>query len=66
MAEDEGGSGLDKRQYAWSESNETEPIDWGDFEDGEEISRTNCELGEYYLWTKVTDKTGNRAERTKL
>lgn len=60
------GSGLNNLQYAWSTSNTTEPTSWTTFKNGQEVSKTDCTAGNYYLWTKVTDKAGNRAETVKV
>ena len=59
-------SGVDTLKYAWSNSNTTEPTDWKDFKNGEFVEKTDCEKGNYYLWTNVKDKAGNRAERVKV
>jgi glucan-binding YG repeat protein len=59
-------SGLEILEYAWSTSNTEEPSDWTDFTNGEEIIKGDCEPGTYYLWTRVIDKAGNRAENTKV
>ena len=61
---DEGGSGIDKREYAWSTSETEEPKEgWKEFESGEVIKKTDCMEGTYYLWTKVTDVAGNGVEK---
>ena len=66
-ASDVGESGIKTKQYAWSTSNATEPTEgWTDFENGKEISKTDCTQGDYYLWTKVLDGAGNRAEKVKV
>ena len=65
-ATDEGGSGLDKLQYAWSNSNTIEPTNWENFENNETIIKNNLTEGTYYLWTNVTDKAGNRANNIKV
>ena len=59
-------SGVDTLKYAWSNSNTTEPTDWKDFKNGEFVEKTDCEKGNYYLWTNVKDKAGNRAEEIKV
>ena len=65
-ASDEGGAGLDLLQYAWSTSNTTEPTTWTTFTNNSEISKTDITTaGTWYLWTKVTDNAGNRAENVK-
>ena len=66
QAQDQGVSGLNTLQYAWSKSNSIEPTNWTNFTNGETINKTDCEVGNYYLWTKVTDKAGNRATATKV
>lgn len=65
-AEDTGGSGLDIIKYAWSTNNITEPATWIDFNLGQEVSKKDCTQGTYYLWTKVIDVAGNRAESIKV
>ena len=64
-ASDSGGSGLSTLQYAWSTSSSTEPTSgWTNFTNG--ANRTiSSSAGKYYLWTKVTDKAGNRATSVK-
>ncbi len=65
-ANDLGGSKLATLQYAWSNSNTTEPSAWKDFTNGSEVIKTDITLaGNYYLWTKVMDGAGNRAETVK-
>ncbi len=66
QAQDQGVSGLNTLQYAWSVSNSTEPTTWTNFTNGQTVTKTDCEVGNYYLWTKVTDKAGNRATTTKV
>ena len=66
QAQDQGVSGLNTLQYAWSTSNSTEPTTWTNFTNGQTVTKTDCEVGNYYLWTKVTDKAGNRAVTTKV
>ena len=67
-AEDKGGSGLNRLQYAWSTSKDEEPKEeeWKTFENGETVSKQDCKAGTYYLWTRVTDIAGNRAEDVKV
>ena len=65
-ASDAGGSGLSTIQYAWATSNTTEPTTWTNFTSGSTVSKTDCTAGTYYLWTKVTDAAGNRAETGKV
>jgi len=59
------GSGLNLLQYAWSTSNTSEPSSWTNFTNGGIVS-TSKGNGIYYLWTKVTDKLGNRATSIKV
>ena len=65
---DEGGSGLDLKQYAWGDSKDTEPTEWNDFgtEDTITITKNDCAEGTYYLWFKVTDTAGNRSDVTAI
>lgn len=65
-AADTGGAGLNTLQYAWSTSKSTEPTSWTTFTSGSTVSRANTAKGTYYLWTKVTDKPGNRASSVKV
>ena len=65
VAKDEGGSGINLRQYAWNNSQSINPTDWKDFKDGVEVSKEDCTAGNYYLWTKVTDNAGNEATQIK-
>ena len=60
-AADTGGSGLKTLQYAWSTSNTTVPTSWISFTNGSTVSKTNCTVGTYYLWTNVVDMAGNIA-----
>ena len=64
-ASDSGGSGLSTLQYAWSTSSSTEATSgWTNFTNG--ANRTiSSAAGKYYLWTKVTDRAGNRATNVK-
>ena len=65
-ASDSGGSGLNILQYAWSTSRTTEPTSWTTFKSGETVTKSNiARAGTWYLWTKVTDKAGNRADVVK-
>ena len=65
-AKDTGGSNLNKLQYAWSQSNTTEPTGWTTFSNGQEIEKSDItEPGTWYLWTNVTDVAGNRAINIK-
>ena len=66
-AEDIGKSGLDTLQYAWSTSNSQEPTEWINFTNGSKVGKINIVGAQtYYLWTKVTDKAGNRATNVKV
>ena len=65
-AEDAGGSELNTLEYAWSTSDTEEPTIWTTFTNGSTVSKTDCREGNYYLWTKVTDKAGNRATSIKV
>lgn len=65
-AEDGEGSGLKELKYAWSTSNKEEPSIWEEFINGETLSKNDCEENTYYLWTKVIDNVGNRAENVKV
>ena len=65
-AEDKGGSGLDTLEYAWTTSDKEEPTTWIPFNNEETVSKTDCTEESYYLWTKVTDKAGNRANVVKI
>ena len=66
-AKDTGGSNLNKLQYAWSQSNTTEPTGWTTFSNGQEIEKSDItEPGTWYLWTNVTDVAGNRATNIKV
>lgn len=60
-ASDTNGSGVNVSQYAWSTSNTNEPTTWTNFTSGTNIS-ISTKAGRYYLWTKVTDKAGNRSD----
>ncbi|MEG1059129.1 MAG: hypothetical protein RSD14_02700, partial [Clostridia bacterium] len=67
-AQDTGGSNLKTVQYAWSQVNETsEPTTgWTNYTAaGQDIQKTDAVVGTYYLWTKVIDNAGNRAENIK-
>ncbi len=64
-ASDAGGSGLSTLQYAWSSNGSTEPSSgWTNFSNGAN-STISSAAGKYYLWTKVTDRAGNRATNVK-
>ena len=65
---DEGGSGLNLRQYGWSDSKEKEPSEWIDFGESNSvtITKNNCSEGTYYLWFNVTDNAGNKSDATVI
>lgn len=63
---DEGGSGIKIRKYGWSESKETKPESWIDFNSGDKISKQNCIPGTYYLWFEVIDNAGNKSEVNQI
>lgn len=66
-AEDAGGSDLKTLQYAWSQSNTSEPSNWTEFTSGNKIEKSDItEPGTWYLWTNVIDEAGNRAENIKV
>ena len=66
-AKDTGGSNLNKLQYAWSQSNTSEPTEWTTFYNEQEIEKSDItEPGTWYLWTNVTDGAGNRATNIKV
>ena len=57
---DEGGSEVATRQYAWTQGEE--PTSWINFTEGQEIAKTDItKAGSWYLWTNVLDTAGNRA-----
>ncbi len=56
------GSGLSTLQYAWNSSSTTEPTTWTSFTSGTTITKSDCISGTYYLWVKVLDGAGNKAE----
>ncbi|MEG1343998.1 MAG: hypothetical protein RSD14_00580, partial [Clostridia bacterium] len=66
-AVDTGGSSLKTVQYAWSNVNSVaEPTSWVNYSAaGQDITKTDAVAGTYYLWTRVIDTAGNRAERIK-
>ena len=64
-AGDTGGSNLKTLQYAWSTSNTTAPTSWTNFTNGAEVSKTDAVAGTYYLWTNVTDASGNVASNVR-
>ena len=65
IANDEGGSGLKTLSYAYSQSNTTEPTTYEEFKN-EAIVTKSATGGNWYIWTKVLDNAGNRAEETKV
>ena len=64
-AEDNNGE-FKVLQYGWSNSKTVEPTKWENFENGKEFKKENVGVGTYYLWTKVIDVAGNRAEEIKV
>ena len=65
-AQDTNGSGVKTLQYAWSQSNITEPTNWSTFTNGQEIIKSDITTpGIWYLWTNVTDVVGNKATTQK-
>ena len=65
IAKDEGGSGLKTLSYAYSQSNTTEPTTYEEFKN-EATVKKSATGGNWYIWTKVLDNAGNRAEETKI
>ena len=65
IAKDEGGSGLKTLSYAYSQSNTTEPTTYEEFKN-EATVKKSAPGGNWYIWTKVLDNAGNRAEETKI
>ena len=65
IAKDEGGSGLKTLNYAYSQSNTTEPTTYEEFKN-EATVKKSATGGNWYIWTKVLDNAGNRAEETKV
>ncbi|MBO5349738.1 MAG: InlB B-repeat-containing protein [Clostridia bacterium] len=63
-AADTGGSELKTLQYAWSQSNTTEPTSWTTFTSGSTVTK-DATGGNWYLWTNVVDNAGNRATSVK-
>ncbi|MEG1203834.1 MAG: hypothetical protein RSE00_01000, partial [Clostridia bacterium] len=65
--QDTGGSGLGTVQYAWSNVNSgAEPSSWTNYTaSGQDVQKTDATVGTYYLWTRVVDNAGNRAESIK-
>ena len=57
--DDGDGSGVGTLKYAWSTSDKTQPTSWVTFNNGSNISKTNCTGGTYYLWIKASDVVGN-------
>ena len=65
--EESGCSGLNVLQYAWSQSKTEEPTNWANFTNGSKVEKSDIiEPGTWYLWTKVIDNAGNRAEEIKV
>ena len=65
IAKDEGGSGLKTLNYAYSQSNTTEPTTYEGFKNEATVTKS-ATGGNWYIWTKVLDNAGNRAEETKI
>ncbi len=65
IAKDEGGSGLKTLNYAYSQSNTTEPTTYEEFKNEATVTKS-ATGGNWYIWTKVLDNAGNRAEETKV
>ena len=65
IANDEGGSGLKTLSYAYSQSNTTEPTTYEEFKNEAAVTKS-ATGGNWYIWTKVLDNAGNRAEETKV
>ena len=65
IAKDEGGSGLKTLSYAYSQSNTTEPTTYEEFKNEATVTKS-ATGGNWYIWTKVLDNAGNRAEETKI
>ena len=65
IAKDEGGSGLKTLSYAYSQSNTTEPTTYEEFKNEATVTKS-ATGGNWYIWTKVLDNAGNRAEETKV
>lgn len=55
-------SGIAISQYAWSNSSTVEPNQWVEYTEETILEKTDCIKGNYYLWVKVVDKAGNRAD----
>ena len=45
-------------QYAWDTQNNRTPDNWKNTTSGTTISKTDCQVGNYYLWVKVEDREG--------
>ena len=65
IANDEGGSGLKTLSYVYSQSNTTEPTTYEEFKNEATVTKS-ATGGNWYIWTKVLDNAGNRAEETKI
>ena len=46
-------SGIKSVEYAWGESSSQEPSNYIKIENGEEVEKTDCTQGDYYLWIKL-------------
>ena len=61
---------INKIYYQWTDTTVT-PTNWtSTIENGETVEKTDCTIGEYYLWVKAIDNTGEeivgRSERFKV
>lgn len=45
-------------QYAWDTQNNRTPDNWKNTTSGTTIGKTDCQVGDYYLWVKVEDREG--------
>ena len=60
ITNDEGGSEVATRQYAWTQGEE--PTSWTNFTEGQEVVKSDITAtGSWYLWTNVLDTAGNKA-----
>lgn len=48
-----------KTEYSWSNSNTQEPNNWTQFNSGDDIKNIVSNVGNYYLWIRVTDEYNN-------
>ena len=61
---------INKIYYQWTDTTVT-PTNWtSTIENGETVEKTDCTIGEYYLWVKAIDNTGEeivgRSEKFKV